>query len=84
MVRLRKVSVGDMVRVCFLDHAELDQPMAFEVFGRVLSVERRGYRIGCWLLTDPTQKHMTDDEVSYFILKSAIESIQVLHAESLG
>jgi len=69
------------VRVVFLDHVEDgDEPIKFEVFGRVIKKDRTSINVGSWLyiqgdniIDDPNIK-------SWCIVNSTIQSISLLTA----
>ena len=78
----QKPSVGDLVIITFLDHAEnAHDALLFEVVGRIFDITKRAYKIRCWGYisdVDRAGDGRDDNETSYAIVKSTIESIKVL------
>ena len=73
--------MGDRVEIVFLDHAEGDEAMLFEVFGRLYKSTRWSYSVRCWGYVnelDRAKDGRSDNETDYTIVKKAIESIKVL------
>lgn len=79
---VKKPSVGDIVSVVFLDHAENSRDaIRFEVIGRVSSITRAAYMIRVWGYIDDIDRasdNNPSNEHWFAIVKSAIESIKVL------
>ena len=80
----KRPSVGDIVHVVFLDHAENSQDvLLFEVIGRLSAITKKGYTVRCWGYVkdlDRAGDQNVENETSYAIVKAAVESIVVLHA----
>ena len=78
----QKVKVGDIVHVVFWDHAQDSKDaMLFEIFGRVVGITRKAYEIYFWRYVndvDRVKDDHPDNEDSYAIVKSTIESIRKL------
>ncbi len=69
-----KFTVGDIVEVVFLDHAEGDEEIRFVVYGRVKEKNRTKIVVDCWTYAEDTNER--DDNIhSYTILRSAIKEI---------
>lgn len=62
--------VGDIARIVFLDHAEGDAAIKFEVFGRIAAKDRKMLMVICWGYVDSDQ--LDDNVHSYAILRSTI------------
>lgn len=78
----KKVSIGDVVRVVFLDHCTGKGPDAglitFECFGRVLGIGKKHYDICNWgYLPEAAEPVDTNCEFMH-ILKGAVVSIERL------
>ena len=73
-------TVGDLVRIEILDHAEGDELMMFEVIGRLTKITKRSYTVGCWLHTDPIQKATMSptNEHCFTVGRGLVESIKCL------
>ena len=79
----QKVKVGDIVHCVFWDHAEnFHDGMQFEVIGKITSSTRKAWIVHTWFYHDPVQRaadhNAKDNENSFAIVKSAIESIRKL------
>ena len=75
-MKLPPLVIGDIVHVVFLDHAEGEREICFEVFGRVAKKDRTKLVLVCWGYIEADQ---IDDNVHcYTILKSAITQIKKL------
>jgi hypothetical protein len=78
---VQRPSVGDIVRIEFWDHAEGDEAMCFEVFGRLYKITRWAYSLRCWGYVSDVDRagdSRSDNETDYTIVKKAVESIKVL------
>lgn len=73
-------TIGDPVRIVFRDHAEGNETMRFEVFGRLYKKTRWAYSVRCWGYVDEVDraKDTGDNETTYSIVKKAVESIEVM------
>ena len=73
-------TVNDLVLIEFLDHAEGDDLMRFEVIGRLTKITKQSYTVGCWLYTCPIQKATMSptNEHGYTIARGVVESIKCL------
>ena len=47
---IAKPTIGDIIEVVFLDHAEGPQTLSFRVFGRLAAKTRLNYVIDCWIV----------------------------------
>jgi hypothetical protein len=78
----KRPTIGDTVQVVFLDHAENSKDaLLFEVFGRLSAITKKAYIVRSWGYVkevDRAGDGNPDNENSYAIVKSAIESIKVL------
>lgn len=77
----KRPQVGDIVHIVFLDHAEGDDPMRFEVFGRIYKITRWAYSVRTWGYVSDVDRagdSRTDNENVYSIVKKAVESIKVI------
>lgn len=72
----KNCNLGDVVQVRFLDHAEGDRHIFFEIFGRILRKDRRTLVIACWKYADSDE--IDDNVVCYTILRAGIRSIDIL------
>ena len=77
-----RIGVGWIVHVCFDDHCEDgEQPIRFDVWGRVAKVTRKYVVIVCWGYDDASMDLNDDSNIKrYTILRSAIVSIRKLRA----
>jgi len=77
-----KLKVGDVVHITFLDHAENSKDvLLFEVFGRIYKITRKAFCVRSWgYVTDVDRAgdSNTDNEHTYAIVKSAVDSIRIL------
>ena len=77
-----KPKIGDLVHITFLDHAENSKDaLLFEVFGRLYKITRKAYLVRSWGYKDEIDRAVdsnTDNEHTYAIVKSAVESIRIL------
>ena len=77
-----KLKVGDVVHITFLDHAENSKDaLLFEVFGRLYKITRKAYLVRSWGYVSDVDRAVdsnTDNEHTYAIVKSAVESIRIL------
>jgi hypothetical protein len=89
---IAKIAVGDIVRVVFDDHAEVEpshvsDPVVFEVFGRILSSNRRSVNIATWLYAecngDSNIGTVDANCVVYTILRSCMISMHRLLPEPI-
>jgi hypothetical protein len=72
-------TIGDVIEVVFLDHAEGPQTLSFRVFGRLAAKTRLTYVIDCWEPEDAS----TDDangfnRHQYSILRKTIKELHIL------
>ena len=78
----KRPQVGDIAEVVFYDHAENSKDaLRFEVFGRLIQVTRKAYIVRSWGYVDEVDRAgdgNTDNENTYAIVKSAVESLRVL------
>jgi hypothetical protein len=84
---IAKFAVGDVVHVVFDDHAEIapghdSGPIIFEIFGRVLSKNRRSVNVATWLYSECSGT-VDDNCVVYTILQSAIIKLHRLLPEPI-
>ena len=79
---VKRPTVGDLVEVVFLDHAENSKDaLLFEVYGRITGITRKAYLIRAWGYVrevDRAGDGNPENENSYAIVKKAVESIRVL------
>jgi hypothetical protein len=89
---IAKVAVGDIVRVVFDDHAEVEpchesDPIVFEVFGRILSSNKRSVNLATWLYAecngDSNIGTIDSNCVVYTILRSCMISMHRLLPEPI-
>ena len=78
-----RVKVGDIVEVVFWDHAENSHDgMQFVCYGKITGSTRKAWIIHSWMYQDPIQRagdsNVKDNENSFAIVKSAIDSIRKL------
>ena len=75
-------SVGDVVHVVFWDHAENSKDaLKFEVFGRLAGTTRKAHIVRAWGYVEAVDRagdSNPDNENTYAIVKSTIESIGTL------
>ncbi len=65
-----RIEVGDIAHIVFLDHAEGDKEIKFELFGRIHKKDRKTVTVICWGYVSDEQ---IDDNVHcYTILRSTI------------
>ena len=77
-----KPEINDIARIVFLDHAENSQDaLLFEVFGRLTKITKKAYIVRSWGYVNDVDRAgdgNPDNENSYAIVKSTIESIKIL------
>lgn len=77
---IAKVAIGDIVRVVFDDHAEVSdhnpEPIVFEVFGRILSKNKRSIVLSTWSYSGSSE--VDSNTVQYTLLCSAMVSMTKL------
>ena len=70
------LATGDVVRIVFLDHVEdSDQPLEFEVFGRILKRNSTATTIGSWLFTKESNTAGDENIKTWCIVNSTIQTI---------
>ena len=78
----KRPTVGDIVEIVFLDHAENSKDvLLFEVYGRLIKITSKGYLVKSWGYVrevDQAADSNTDNENWYAIVKKAVQSIRVL------
>jgi hypothetical protein len=74
----KNCDLGDVVRVVFDDHAEGENHVVFEAFGRVLRKDRRSLVIACWKYADGDVDEEDRNMTVYTILRAAVKCIEVL------
>ena len=82
--RVDKPSVGDIVRIVFLDHAQdSKEPMLFEVFGRLTNISKDAYRVHHWRYVNDVDRakdhNSRHNEDCYAIVRKAVTEIEVLN-----
>lgn len=75
---MRKLRVGDEVRIEFLDHCKhssLPSPgaLGFYVYGKIVEDTSLCYVVGCWV---STTKGDVDNIEAFTVLKSTIKQIK--------
>ena len=77
-----KPEINDIVRIVFLDHAEnAKDALLFEVLGRLVGSTKKAYIVRAWGYVNDVDRagdSNPDNENSYAIVKSTIETIKVL------
>jgi len=74
------LATGDVVRIVFLDHVEdSDQPLEFEVFGRILKRNSTATTIGSWLLNKDDNEAGDENIKTWCIVNSTIQTIKQLN-----
>lgn len=63
------VSVGDVVAVTLLDHAQADHLLRFVVYGRVAIVTNESITVDCWHYAGNEER---DDNVERFTIATAL------------
>lgn len=71
-------SVGDIVHIVFLDHVEDgDEPIEFEVFGRVIKKDPIFINVGSWLYTQEENCIEDSNIKTWCIVSSTIKTITI-------
>lgn len=77
-----KPSVGDAVRIEFLDHGHnAKDSLLFKVYGEITEITKTAYKVLSWGYVsdvDRASDSNTDNEDWFIIVKSAVQSIKVL------
>jgi hypothetical protein len=73
-----RINVGDIVRVVFMDHAQGEEALEFEVFGRVYSKDRKNIHVVCWGYAAVADREVDDNVHSYTIVRATIKTLEKL------
>ena len=76
---MKSQNIGDIVKIVFLDHVEdSDEPIKFEVFGRIIKTGKTSTTIGSWLYTEETNDPGEANIKTWCIVNSTIQQITTL------
>ena len=76
-----KLSVGDEVRIEFLDHGHnAKDSLLFKVYGEITEITQTAYKVLSWGYVNDVDRAAdsnTDNEDWFIIVKKAVQSIKV-------
>ena len=79
---VQRPSVGDVVHIVFLDHAENSKDaLEFEVYGKLFEITKSAYKVRVWGYVNDVDRatdNNTDNENHYAIVKRAVKEMRVL------